>query len=86
MMKSEGHIESLRIDERSRRDFLIVSTSTLAATGVALSVWPLMSWPTPGATRLATPGMTPSATEPRGSEGSSNSGETETDPATGEEN
>jgi len=26
------------------------------------------------------------ATEPRGSEGSSNSGETETDPATGEEN
>ena len=37
MMKSEGHIESLRIDERSRRDFLIVSTSTLAATGVALS-------------------------------------------------
>jgi len=26
------------------------------------------------------------ATEPRGSEGSSNSGETQTDPATGEEN
>jgi hypothetical protein len=26
------------------------------------------------------------ATEPRGAEGSSNSGETETDPATGEEN
>ena len=26
------------------------------------------------------------ATEPRGSEGSSNSGETETDPATGEQN
>lgn len=26
------------------------------------------------------------ATEPRGSEGSSNSGQTETDPATGEEN
>lgn len=26
------------------------------------------------------------ATEPRGSEGSSNSGETDTDPATGEEN
>jgi hypothetical protein len=32
-------------------------------------------------------GMPPRpATEPRGSEGSSNSGETDTDPATGEEN
>ena len=33
------------------------------------------------------PGQPPRpATEPRGSKGSSNSGETETDPATGEEN
>ena len=53
MMKSEGHIESLRIDERSRRDFLIVSTSTLAATGVALSVWPLIDSLNPASDTLA---------------------------------
>ena len=55
MMKSEGHIESLRIDERSRRDFLIVSTSTLAATGVALSVWPLIDSLNPGSVVLRRP-------------------------------
>ena len=53
MTKSKGHIEGLQIDERSRRDFLIVSTSTLAATGAALSVWPLIDSLNPASDTLA---------------------------------
>jgi ubiquinol-cytochrome c reductase iron-sulfur subunit len=53
MTKSERHIESFQFEERSRRDFLIVSTSTLAATGAALSGWPLIDSLNPASDTLA---------------------------------
>lgn len=40
-------------DEKTRRDFLLLSTATVGATGVGLAVWPLIDSMNPAADTLA---------------------------------
>ena len=40
-------------DEKTRRDFLLLSTATVGAVGTALAIWPLVDAMTPAADTLA---------------------------------
>ncbi len=44
---------SSKIDEQSRRDFLLVTTATVGTVGTALAVWPLIDSLNPAADTLA---------------------------------
>ncbi len=53
MSETVDPAEAVEIDEKTRRDFLIVTTSAVGAVGAALAAWPFIDQMNPAADTLA---------------------------------